>query len=172
MNWDAVGAIAEAVGAAGVIATLLYLGVQIRANTRSVRASTRQETVHGGRQVNLALAQDPEFSRIWTDGLLDFDALPRHERVRFASIATVFLHEFQNSLYQFEQGTLDQVSFENSRVQLSVICSLPGFASWWERNEIYRFYPAFEQLVDELTAEGKKPDTQAGRAADDTAGER
>jgi hypothetical protein len=31
MSWEALGAIAEAVGAAGVIVTLVYLAVQIRA---------------------------------------------------------------------------------------------------------------------------------------------
>ena len=31
MNWDAVGAIAESLGAAGVIISLGYLGVQIKA---------------------------------------------------------------------------------------------------------------------------------------------
>jgi hypothetical protein len=34
MNWDAIGAIAEALGAAGVIASLLYLTTQVRASTR------------------------------------------------------------------------------------------------------------------------------------------
>jgi hypothetical protein len=40
MNWDAVGAIAEVVGAAGVLITLVYLAVQIRHNSASVDAST------------------------------------------------------------------------------------------------------------------------------------
>ncbi len=36
MNWDAIGAIAELFGAVGVIASLVYLAVQIRQNTRTV----------------------------------------------------------------------------------------------------------------------------------------
>lgn len=39
MNWEALGAIGEIVGAVGVIATLGYLAVQIRQNTRSSRAT-------------------------------------------------------------------------------------------------------------------------------------
>ena len=34
MNWDAIGAIGEAVGALGVIASLGYLAIQIRAQNR------------------------------------------------------------------------------------------------------------------------------------------
>ena len=39
MNWDAIGAIAELLGAVGVIATLAYLAQQIRQNTSTVRSS-------------------------------------------------------------------------------------------------------------------------------------
>ena len=35
MNWDVIGAIAELLGAIGVLLTLLYLAAQIRQNTRS-----------------------------------------------------------------------------------------------------------------------------------------
>ena len=34
MNWDAIGAVGEVVGAAAVVVTLAYLAVQIRRNTR------------------------------------------------------------------------------------------------------------------------------------------
>ena len=40
MNWDAIGAIAELLGAVGVIASLVYLAGQIRQNSRLVRSST------------------------------------------------------------------------------------------------------------------------------------
>ena len=39
MNWDAFGAIGEAVGAIAVIATLFYLAVQIHQNSRNVEES-------------------------------------------------------------------------------------------------------------------------------------
>ena len=42
MNWEAIGAIGEIVGAIAVVATLGYLATQIRQNTRSVRASAYQ----------------------------------------------------------------------------------------------------------------------------------
>ena len=60
MNWDALGAIAELLGAAGVIASLLYLAVQVRQNTRQTRLAAQQATV---RELGVALraqAQDRE----------------------------------------------------------------------------------------------------------------
>lgn len=40
MNWDALSAIGELLGAAGVIVTLIYLSMQVRQNTRAIRGST------------------------------------------------------------------------------------------------------------------------------------
>ena len=40
MNWDAIGAIAELLGAVGVIASLVYLASQMGQNARAARASS------------------------------------------------------------------------------------------------------------------------------------
>ena len=39
MNWDAIGAIGEIVGAAAVVVTLIYVAVQVRQNTKSMDES-------------------------------------------------------------------------------------------------------------------------------------
>ncbi len=41
MNWDAIGAIAELLGAIGVIASLIYLATQIRQRREQMRENTR-----------------------------------------------------------------------------------------------------------------------------------
>jgi hypothetical protein len=42
MNWEAVAAIGELLGATGVIVSLLYLAVQVRQNTRQTRLAAQQ----------------------------------------------------------------------------------------------------------------------------------
>jgi len=39
MNWDAVTGVAELIGATGVIASLVYVGLQIRQNTIATQRS-------------------------------------------------------------------------------------------------------------------------------------
>jgi hypothetical protein len=39
MNWDAIGAIGETIGALAVFLTLVYLSIQIRQNTKAVQAA-------------------------------------------------------------------------------------------------------------------------------------
>jgi hypothetical protein len=42
MNWDAIGAVAELLGAAGVIVSLGYLAIQIRQNTAALRGNAHE----------------------------------------------------------------------------------------------------------------------------------
>jgi hypothetical protein len=157
MNWEALGAIAETLGAIGVILTLLYLAVQIRANTRAVRASSFEEMARSIRELNLALTQDADLSRIWSSGLVDFDSLPREEKARLAMFLNLQLNAFQNTAYQIQQGTLDPALEETTRKQLAALCAAPGFATWWGRNKAYVYLPHFARLVDELVSKDDGP---------------
>jgi len=47
MNWDAIAAIAEAAGAAGVIASLIDVGVSIRQSAEVVRGESLQKFIEG-----------------------------------------------------------------------------------------------------------------------------
>ena len=42
MNWEAIGAVAEALGAIGVIVTLAYLATHMKQNTRALRSAALQ----------------------------------------------------------------------------------------------------------------------------------
>jgi hypothetical protein len=42
MNWDAIGAIGEIVGAAGVVITLMYLALQMKQNSKTIEAQMYQ----------------------------------------------------------------------------------------------------------------------------------
>jgi hypothetical protein len=157
LNWEAVGAVAEAIGAIGVIVTLMYLAVQIRSNTQTVRATAFQEMDEGIRALNLVLAQDAELSRIWTNGLSDFDSLRGEEKVRFAGIANVFLRCIQNAEFQFQQGTLDGAVQASWLQQLRMVCQMPGFGTWWNRNEVYLYLPDFQELVERFISKHPRP---------------
>jgi hypothetical protein len=59
MNWDALGAIAELVGAIGVVASLFYVASQIRRNSSALEAATNQAVSDSTQQRLLAPAQSP-----------------------------------------------------------------------------------------------------------------
>ena len=64
MNWDAIGACAEVVGAIGVVVSLVYLAIQVRSNTSALKAGASFETTHSWATFNemvvSSMIRDPE----------------------------------------------------------------------------------------------------------------
>ena len=60
MNWEALGAIAETVGGLGVILTLVYLAMQIRASNRVASAQSRQSMTQFVMQITSFRAEHAE----------------------------------------------------------------------------------------------------------------
>jgi hypothetical protein len=58
MNWDAIGAVSEGLGALAVFITLAYLAVQVRQTREDVRRSISQARAEAQRQVHAAY-RDP-----------------------------------------------------------------------------------------------------------------
>ena len=77
MNWVAIGAIGETLGATGVIVTLLYLATQLRQNTRALRAASVDSSTKIANDGRASLYADPELTAIYAKGLL---ALSRSTR--------------------------------------------------------------------------------------------
>ncbi len=65
MNWDAIGAIGEIVGALAVVVTLAYLALQIRASTKESEANAFTVT---GAQFNVTLSHLMEHADVWAKG--------------------------------------------------------------------------------------------------------
>lgn len=65
MNWEAIGAIGDILGAIAVIATLGYLAVQIKIAHTVGSDTNRQQRGAGVREISLALATHDELRRAW-----------------------------------------------------------------------------------------------------------
>ena len=64
MNWDAIGAIGEIIGAFAVFITLAYLALQIRQNTKAVHSSALDSTVNTISIARQSIYENDEVDRI------------------------------------------------------------------------------------------------------------
>ena len=114
MNWDAIGAIGEVIGAIAVVASLVYLARQIRQNSSLVEqsaAATRAKAAvtsagHGADSFRW-LAGDPELTRIWFAGIASPDALSEADRHRFDLLLMAQIIEADANHALFRQGALE-----------------------------------------------------------------
>ena len=83
MNWDALSAISESLGAIGVLASLLYLGTQIRQNTVWLRQQAFQMSTNEVRRWASHFSDSQANSELFLRGQRDHASLNSIERFRF-----------------------------------------------------------------------------------------
>ncbi len=132
MNWDAIGAVGELLGALGVIATLGYLAAQIRHNTRTVRTATAQAIQTAMNEAHAHVKRDSAGARIYRLGLSEPSKLDEDEQVQFAMTMYSVFAQFENIFYQHQQGTLDSTIFTRHSSAMEFYLRTPGGADWWE----------------------------------------
>ena len=114
MNWEAVGAIGEIVGAVAVLWTLYYLAAQIRMQNRQLEKSNdharAQTSVHINDQalsVFDVLMRDKDFVRTYSKGMNN-RPLDEQEAIQFSSFITRFFGLCESNV----TASKAQVSFE------------------------------------------------------------
>ena len=105
MNWEAIGAIGEVLGAVAVILTLAYLAVQIRQNTSSTRASTYSNTTDGW--ANYMQFQTSEDIELLVSLATRPSELSTAEFYRGYYLCRVMFRRMEHDYFQFKVGTFE-----------------------------------------------------------------
>lgn len=92
MNWEAVGAIGEVVGAVAVISTLIYLAVQVRQNNRNLAEATSASISQSFASINSRISSDEKFAELFIRGRNDIDSLNPVELERFRAFVQDILN--------------------------------------------------------------------------------
>ena len=90
MNWDAIAAVGELLGAFGVIATLMYLAVQIRQSSKVELAKSEREIMDSWNQVMTVWWGNPQVSDVAIRGLAGHQ-LTASEKGTFHGLLTLVI---------------------------------------------------------------------------------
>lgn len=134
MNWDAVGSIAEVLGAAGVIVSLLYLSYQIRVNTKTVKAEAAQSTYSGWSDFNFELSKHPDavqIDRMWSPDAT-WDEFSHEQQVVLGFFCRSVVERFEAEYALYEAGILKAEVWEKHRVFCNSFICLPAVSTWWQ----------------------------------------
>ena len=147
MNWDAMAAVAETVGGAGVIATLIYLAVQVRQNTRSVRAATYDAMVRSSGDFRLPLIQDARLAKNFEQAVEDWDKLDAEYRASVMYILTQLFRIWENAYFQHRQNTLEPGLWAAWRGVMLSYFHQPGVQEWW-KYRAHAYSAEFRELLE------------------------
>lgn len=152
MNFEPLGNIGEFVGGIGVAASLIYLAVQIRQNSRHVQASIEQARAQALREgmesdYVIDLARDEGTVAIWLEGRRSLEGLDDVERARFSLLMGGIVGRYESNMLMHQQGFLTDERWQSQRNALRALLSDPGAQSWWKLFS-FHFTPSFRAIVD------------------------
>ena len=134
MDWIVVAAIAELAGAIGVIASLIYVGRQVReANVRS-RVAARHEFTTGVTAFTMGIAASSElaatFAKVHFDDLRRDDASPE-ERIQIAYAVVAFAGQIHLAYRQMKEGVITSDEVEGLFGSGTALMTRPYIADLW-----------------------------------------
>jgi len=141
------GSLGEFIAAIATLGTLVYLAIQIRQNTRFIRASSFQSSSRDTFDIIDRVALDPELNRVYFAGTRDYASMSPEDRRRFGTYMSSLVGRWENLVFQGEQGVLDPTQFSFFYENLRVAFAQPGTRQWWEKAR-HLFRPEVQRVVE------------------------
>jgi hypothetical protein len=166
--------IAELVGAVALVASLIFIGVELRHSATTARAAALQANMMFWKDF-FALMADPETGRTYARGAEGRTDLTGEEFGRFYFICRTIFMGCENQHYQFTHGLIDDDAYRGYAASIAEqIASRPGVQAMWSiqrhiyGTEFQRFWDAQAAKGD---AGGKRPTLDRWKSALPPSGE-
>jgi hypothetical protein len=140
--------VADLLAAGGVIASLLYVGYQVRETRRAVRAATAQARTDLGVQL-ISSRYTSDIAELLVMSVDDPESLTKAERFKLKSFFSAHVRHCQNLYYQSQQKLLDEYfSYGLARTTAYWIRNYPWAVDEW-RAAKDTMPPEFVKFIDD-----------------------
>jgi hypothetical protein len=140
MDWQVVQAVAELVAAGGVILSLVYLSIQVRQNTQSIRTAANQDLMTAFNDVAAIAGHGRHGARLYHALIRGtWEELDPYEEDAASMLLIQNVRVFEQAFLQHRAGFLDDDVWEGWERQMKLSQGLPGVADGW---------PAVRQFVN------------------------
>ena len=154
MNWDAVGALGQVVGAFAVVFTLVYLAVQVRQNTRGTRRVATAEATTAFREWGQHITADTSMRRAYLKGLRGLKNLSEDEKALFWGIIFNVFKVAEQLHLQHLDSAMDAGVWAGWEYTLSGILTTTGCQQYYQERR-RSFNPRFQEWLDNLVPDAE-----------------
>jgi hypothetical protein len=156
VNWEAISAIGQIIGALAVVISLIYLARQVGSSVRETRLSSMRSTLDFLNRFSQAVAEHADLAELQNRGFNDFESLEGSDRTRFNAYMHAVFRSVEGAYYQHLDGHSDPRVWRGMEVVLHEINALPGVQAWW-RSHSYYFDEAFVTFINQQQQTAKPP---------------
>jgi hypothetical protein len=149
MTLEGIYYVSQIVAVIAIFASLVFVGVQLRQNTKALKASSHHAITDSFNAINNLVLSDPKVARIMRLTLAGSEEMDEDERVSANYMLLANMRIFETLYYQYKNGTLDKKLFDAELKTLKWVVTLPGFLAWWPVNPI-ALSDEFRAFIDGL----------------------
>ena len=155
MNREKQRDIIEAVGLVTIVASLVFLTLEVRQANLSSEIAAGNNVEATLREVALFVAGNREFAEVLEKGV-NGDEVDSTDRFRLTIFYRTMLRGWQNTHSQFTSGVLDENVWLGQRKSYSrAVNNDQGLLAFWRSNRfVYR--DEFNELIESMIAEAKR----------------
>ena len=149
---ETLGNLGEFISGIAVLATLIYLSVQVRQNTKATKASSFHQVQREFNSWLISLARSSEMADILLKGNITPSSLNDLERVRYFGMIMTNFHVFETLYTEFCEGTASKEQWESEERSFIRLLALPGVQYYLDQHPwLYtaRFRTYFERMLRE-----------------------
>jgi hypothetical protein len=139
--------IGELVAAVAVVASLLFVGLQVRQNTAATFSQTHQWVLQDETKAQELLIIHPEVASMIVKGEANPDQLSEMEWTRFSHYAFRRFGIWEATHLNHDGGLMTKDMLDVWNIYFSARLNKPGYQAYWRENRTI-FFPTFRAYAD------------------------
>jgi hypothetical protein len=154
VNWEAISAIGQLVGALAVVISLIHLAREVHSNARATRLASMRATLDSFNRLGQELTQDPDLGGLHYRGLHDFESLEGLDHARFGWFMHQVFRNMEDVYHQHLKGHLDPHLWRGLEVVMRDLNTAPGVQAWWCSHSQYFGGEEFAKFINQQQQTG------------------
>lgn len=155
----------QAVGLFALVASLIFVGIEVRQNSVATRAATNAAVKDAFREFNSVIASSPELAQALADNAENPNDASPEDRVQMLAMWRALFHIWSNVHRQHLNGTLDPILYDAVVQEISMYAGNTRGTeivddadrrarqmNWAWESERFIFNSDFQVFVDEILA--------------------
>jgi hypothetical protein len=156
VNWEAISAIGQIVGAFAVVISLIYVAREVRRNSRATQLAAMRSIHDAFNRWSQQLGQYPHLAEVYYRGIYDFESLQPTDFVRFSAFLHPAFRLLEEAYYLQAAGHLEKGVWQAWEAMARDFNAYPGVQAWW-RLRSYWFSEEFANHVNQRQQTAKAP---------------
>ncbi|HLW35278.1 MAG TPA: hypothetical protein VKS98_06430 [Chthoniobacterales bacterium] len=149
MSLQQLSDLAQIIAAVGVVASLLFVGLQIRHNTAALQRNEHNSTMAQWTVIRQAIATNRDIAELMSTGLHGQSALDAADQLRLEQMLQEYAWASFHIWDRTQRGVFPKGTFEaTAGVALCDLLRTPRGGAWWASAKNKGFIPAFVTDVD------------------------